>query len=177
MKRSGLADRYCSIARSGAELTDAWSFVILREVFLANMRFDGMQAQTGMSPRSLTLRLNDLVDAGILKRVAYQQSPARYEYRPTRKGLELWPVLVALKQWGDKWNGPWEGDEPPLVLHHKDHDHKLELGFICKTCGEPVDAHSSCTAMTSAMAEERNQLAEEYQQAVRAKRSTTTSSK
>lgn len=176
MKRSTLADRYCSIARSSAELTDAWSFVILREIFLSNMRFDGLQAQTGMSPRSLTLRLSDLVDARIIKRVAYQLSPARYEYRTTKKGRELWPVLVALKQWGDKWSGPWDDGEPPLVLHHKDHDHRLELGFICKTCGETVDAHSSAITMSPTMTGEREQLAKQYQQAVRVKRLGTPSS-
>lgn len=170
MKRSTLSDRYCSIARSSAELTDAWSFVILREVFLGNSRFDGLQAQTGMSPRSLTLRLGDLVEVGVLKRVEYHQSPARYEYRPTSKGRELWPVLVALKQWGDKWSGPWENDEPPLVLHHKDRDHRLELGFVCKACGEMVDAHSSVISMSSCMAAERDELAKDYQEAIRKKR-------
>ncbi len=170
MKRSTLADRYCSIARSSAALVDAWSLVILRELFLANMRFDGLQAQTGMSPRSLTLRLGDLVETGIIKRVAYQQSPARYEYRLTAKGRDLWPVVIALKQWGDKWSGPWDNDQPPLTLHHKDHDHQLELAFICKICGEPVDAHSSEVSMTPAMAAEREQLASDYQQAIRSKR-------
>lgn len=170
MKRSTLADRYCSIARSSSELTDAWSFVIIRELFLANMRFDGLQAQTGMSPRSLTLRLADLAEAGIIKRVAYQQSPARYEYRLTSKGKELWPVVIALKQWGDKWNGPWNDDHPPLTLHHKDHGHELELGFICKVCGEPVDAHSTEGTMSPAMTAEREQLASDYQQAIRNKR-------
>lgn len=170
MKRSALADRYCSIARSSSELTDAWSFVILRELFLANMRFDGLQAQTGMSPRSLTLRLADLTEAGIIKRVAYQQSPVRYEYRLTSKGKELWPVVIALKQWGDKWSGPWSDDQPPLMLHHKGHDHQMALGFICKTCGEPVDAHSTEGTMSPAMAAEREQSASEYQQAIRSKR-------
>ncbi|WAG80982.1 helix-turn-helix transcriptional regulator [Metapseudomonas furukawaii] len=170
MKRSTLADRYCSIARSSSELTDAWSFVILRELFLANMRFDGLQAQTGMSPRSLTLRLGDLESADIVKRVAYQQSPVRYEYRLTSKGKELWPVVVALKQWGDKWSGPWVDDQPPLTLHHKDHAHELELGFICKVCGEPVDAHSSTATQSSAMTAEREQHAADYQEAIRSKR-------
>ncbi|HGY9625663.1 helix-turn-helix domain-containing protein [Pseudomonas juntendi] len=170
MKRSTLADRYCSIARSSAELTDAWSFVILREIFLSNRRFDGLQAQTGMSPRSLTLRLNDLMASGIIERAAYQDSPVRYEYRATDKGRDLWPVLVALKQWGDKWTGPWKGGEPPLTLYHRGHEHLLELGFVCKTCRVPIDARSSSVCMSQPMSAERENLASQYQDALRKKR-------
>ncbi|RJF98650.1 winged helix-turn-helix transcriptional regulator [Noviherbaspirillum saxi] len=171
MKRSDLADRYCSIARAGAALTDGWSFVILKEIFLSNTRFDGLQMQTGMSPRSLTLRLNSLVEAGILNRVSYQESPVRYEYRPTVKGIELWPALVALKEWGDKWSGPWKDEDPPLILHHKACGHRLELGFICKACKEPVDAYSSRITMTPGMREERDQFTDKHRKAVRTKRS------
>ena len=170
MKKSALADRYCSIARAGALLVDAWTLMILKEVFLSNTRFDGLRSQTGMSPRSLTLRLNALVDDGILERVAYQQSPERFEYRPTAKGIELWPVVVALKSWGDKWTGPWFDQKPPLTLQHKGQDHPLEIGLICKVCGQPVDAHSSQAIMSHAMCKERDQLAAEHEEVVRAGR-------
>lgn len=170
MKRSALADRYCSIARAGALLVDAWSLMILKEVFLSNTRFDGLRSQTGMSPRSLTLRLNALVDDGILERVAYQQSPERFEYRPSAKGIELWPVVVSLKVWGDKWTGPWHDQDPPLILQHKGQGHRLELGVVCKACGQPVDARSSQVVLTHAMCEERDRLAAEHEDAVRASR-------
>jgi DNA-binding HxlR family transcriptional regulator len=143
MKRSSLTNRLCSLARASAEVSDSWTFMILRELFLRNRRFDGIQAQTGMSPRSLTLRLNALVDADILIRTPYQTAPLRHEYRLTEKGLELWPVVVALRQWGDKWNGPWPDEVPPLSLTHKGHDHELHVHMVCTICGEPVTARSA----------------------------------
>lgn len=143
MKRSSLPDRYCSLARASAVLSDSWTFMVLREIFLSNRRFDGIQAQTGMSPRSLTSRLGALLEANILLRTPYQAAPLRHEYRLTEKGLELWPVVVALRQWGDKWTGPWPREGPPLQLMHKGHDHALELQMVCATCGEAVTARSA----------------------------------
>jgi len=167
MKRSSLADRYCSIARSSAELVDGWTFIILREIFLHNRRFDGLQAQTGMSPRSLTLRLKLLVEEKILEKSVYQAAPKRYEYRLTPKGLDLWPMVVMLKQWGDKWQGPWEGDLPPLGLTHKGHDHELILEVSCKTCNEPVDAHSGTSCISAPMATERAAMAKTHEKKIK----------
>lgn len=160
MKRSTLADRYCSIARAGAQLVDAWTFVVLREVFLANRRFDGLQVQTGMSPRSLSLRLNALVEEGILERVPYSERPVRHEYRATAKGLALWPVVVALKQWGDDWAGPWGRGGPPLEIEHRGRGHRMRVRLVCETCGEPVDARSGHVHIGPAMARERRAMAE-----------------
>lgn len=162
MKRSSLPDRHCSLARASAVLSDSWTFMILRELFLSNRRFDGILAQTGMSPRSLTLRLNALVSADILVRTPYQSAPARHEYRLTDKGLELWPVVVALRQWGDKWTGPWPDGEPPLLLTHKGHDHALQLQWVCATCGEPVTAHSARVHAGQHALLERQAMAERH---------------
>lgn len=155
---------------------DAWTLVILKEIFLANTRFDGLRAQTGMSPRSLTLRLNSLIEEGILDRVAYQQSPARYEYRLRAKGVELWPIVVMLKEWGDKWTGPWKDADPPLILEHKGTAHRLQPGVICTVCGEPVSAHASRPVLTPAMCGERERFAGEFGEAVRASRTSRRSS-
>lgn len=162
MKRSSLPDRLCSLARASAEVSDSWTFMILRELFLSNRRFDGIQAQTGMSPRSLTLRLNTLVDADILLRSPYQTTPLRHEYRLTEKGLELWPVVVALRQWGDKWNGPWPDEEPPLRLTHKGHGHELRVQMVCATCGEPVTARSAKVHAGHHALQERQAMAERH---------------
>ncbi len=66
MKRRHLAEKYCPVARAGAQFVDSWTFIILREIFLGNARFSGLQKQSGMSPRSLTLRLRKLEEEGIL---------------------------------------------------------------------------------------------------------------
>lgn len=88
MKKSTLADRYCPIARASLELLDSWTFLIVRELLYQNNRFDGIQQQTGMNPRTLSARLGVLVENGILARSAYSEKPPRYEYHLTEKGLD-----------------------------------------------------------------------------------------
>jgi DNA-binding HxlR family transcriptional regulator len=160
MKRSELATRHCSIARAGAQIVDAWTFVILREVFLANRRFDGLRAQSGMSPRSLSLRLDKLVEHGVIERRVYSSKPERFEYFATAKGLALWPAVIALKQWGDDWAGPWGRAGVPLKLEHKGRGHPLRATMVCQTCGEPVDARSVHAHVSPAMAREREVMAQ-----------------
>lgn len=162
MKRDSLAQRHCSIARAGAELGDGWTLVILREVLLRNRRFDGLQEQTGMSPRSLTLRLKAMVDDGILERVAYSETPKRYEYCLTEKGLDLWPVLIVLKQWGDKWCGPWAEDTIPMGLTHAAHGHELSVQLSCAECGEPVTPFDVETHLSAPMVAEREAMADAH---------------
>ena len=158
MKRASINDQYCSIARPAAQLIDAWSFLILREVFLGNCRYDGIRVQTGMSPRSLALRLALLVENGILEKVPYQESPLRHQYNLTEKGLDLAPVMDALRLWGEKWLGPWGPEGPPIRVEHKGHNHDLELGFVCKECGEPVDVWSGEVHMSRRMQRERQKM-------------------
>jgi DNA-binding HxlR family transcriptional regulator len=142
MKRSTIAERLCPVARAAGQLTDAWTFVILRELFLGNRRFEGLRLHTGMSPRSLALRLAQLVDENILEKVPVRDAPAFHEYRLTPKGLDLWPVIVMLRQWGERWAGPWGRGGAPLKLMHRGHDHELKAVLACAECGEPVNARS-----------------------------------
>lgn len=170
MKRDILSTRHCPLARAGSQLADGWTLVLLREVMLGNNRFDGLQEQSGMSPRSLTLRLKALVETEIFQRIAYQQKPERFEYHLTEKGLELWPVIATVKQWGDKWLGPWteageessDLDEPPMRLIHEGHgghDHEIVPQISCKTCDEPVSYHSGRPELSRKMQAEREEMA------------------
>ncbi|MBL8359831.1 MAG: helix-turn-helix transcriptional regulator [Rubrivivax sp.] len=143
MKRSEIAEQPCPVGRAAAQLVDAWTFVILRELFLGNRRFEGLRLHSGMSPRSLSLRLARLVDEGILEKVPCRDTPAVHEYRLTEKGLELWPVLVTLRQWGERWGGPWRRGGVPMKLMHRGRGHALRAQMVCAECGEPVDARSS----------------------------------
>jgi DNA-binding HxlR family transcriptional regulator len=144
MKRNKIADEHiCPVARGAAQLADAWTFLILRELFLGNRRFEGLRTHTGMSPRSLTLRLGQLVEDGIVAKHALAAEPHRHDYRLTAKGLALWPVLMTLRQWGEQWAGPWPETGPPLALQHRGHAHALTVALHCRTCGEPVDAHAA----------------------------------
>lgn len=155
MKRSTLAERTCPVARGADQLIDAWTFVILRELFIGNRRFEGLRMHTGMSPRSLSLRLAHLVEQGILEKSPLAETPARHEYRFTPKGLDLWPVMVTLRQWGERWAGPWGRGGVPLKLKHRGHDHELTVQLTCTACGESVDARSGSVEATPRALRER----------------------
>lgn len=143
MRRSSITEHLCPVARAAGELVDAWTFVILRELFLGNRRFEGLRLHSGMAPRSLALRLARLVAQGILEKSPLREQPALHEYRLTPKGLELWPVLVTLRQWGERWAGPWGRGGAPLPLQHRGRGHALHAVLACAECGEPVDARSA----------------------------------
>ena len=108
----------------------------MREVFLGNRRFDEMVRKTGAPRDTLAARLRTLVGAGILERRPYSERPARYEYRLTEAGRDLYPVIVALMRWGDVHLAGDDG--PPVVLEHRC-GHRLVTQLVCEACGEPVD--------------------------------------
>lgn len=131
----------CSIARSMELLGERWTILVLREAFNAVRRFDDIQANTGAPRQVLSQRLAHLVEHGILRRVPYQEpgQRQRYEYRLTRKGVELYPILMALLEWGDKYLADDAG--PPLVLTHKDCGAPIHVAMLCADGHELDSAH------------------------------------
>ncbi|NYH46325.1 DNA-binding HxlR family transcriptional regulator [Micromonospora jinlongensis] len=121
----------CTIARAMEILGERWTLVVLREVFTGVRRFDDMRVRTGIPRQVLTNRLATLVEQGVLGREPYREpgSRLRHEYRLTEKGLDLWPVLVAVLGWGDRYLAGPEG--PPLSVAHRD-------------CGAPVRVDLRC---------------------------------
>lgn len=138
MKWTELASQDCSLARSLAVVGDRWTLLILRDAFLRVRRFDDFQARLGIARRVLADRLSGLVADGILEKIAYQQRPTRHEYRLTRKGLDLYPVILALVHWGDAHYAGADG--PPMVHRHKACGHEFRSKLCCSECGEPVEA-------------------------------------
>src|SRR5918998_2420583 len=108
--------RPCSIAAALAIVGEKYSLLVLREVCLGNGRFDQLVRNIGAPRDILAARLRRLVDAGILVKQLYSERPQRFEYRPTRAGLELEPVLMTLMAWGDRHLRP-DGDRPMVVEH------------------------------------------------------------
>ncbi|SFI94462.1 winged helix-turn-helix transcriptional regulator [Albimonas pacifica] len=155
MKRADLSSRHCPIARASAELADGWTFVILREILFRNTRFNGLLRRTGMAPRLLSARLKDMVANGILDRRPDPADARSAEYRLTRKGEALWPLLMHLKQWGDDWCGPWDEADPPVRNLHRGHDHPLRVVAVCETCGEPVAAGAATSVFSDLYRRER----------------------
>lgn len=122
-----------------AQITgDRWSSLIIRSVFTGLRRFDEIRADTAIATNILSDRLTWLVDIGMLEPNAYREAPTRYEYRLTDKGLDYYPVLLALLQWGDKWYVAPEG--PPVILQHIPCDSDIEMSVTCSSCGEAVRA-------------------------------------
>ena len=94
MKWQDIGDIPCSIARSLAVLGDRWTLMVLRNCFLGIKRFDDFQTNLGVTRHVLAERLQRLVEAEVLCKVAYQQKPERFEYRLTEKGRDLYPCLL-----------------------------------------------------------------------------------
>jgi DNA-binding HxlR family transcriptional regulator len=120
----------CSVAGTLAVVGEKWSLLVLREAFLGVRRFADFQRILGAPRAVLTDRLATLVDQGILRRVPYQAEGERqrHEYRLTQKGIDLYPTLVALMQWGDRYLA--DGDAP-VELEHKDCGSPVHLALVC----------------------------------------------
>jgi len=153
MKKRDVSEIVCSIARAVAEVGDTWKILIIKELFLHNLRFDAIARQTGMSPHSLSTRLAELENDGVIERRPYQEGPTRYEYYLTEKGIDLWPMMVALNEWGNKWRLP-EGQEP-LNISHKTCSPESHPVLVCSECGESIHARKAEVHMSPQTAEDR----------------------
>ena len=130
-------DQNCSIARTLEVLGDRWTMLVMRDAFLRVRRFEDFQRELGIARNVLTDRLNRLVEEGILERVRYQDRPARFEYRLTEKGIDLWPVMMTMMQWGDRYYAP-EGR--PRIIRHRDCGGELIDHLKCAKCGAELGA-------------------------------------
>ena len=137
MERKSFADMDCSVAQCLEVVGEWWSLLIVRDAFLGVTRFDDFQRRLGISRNVLGQRLDRLVAAGVLDRVPYSQRPPRSEYRLTDRGRDLWPVLTAMRQWGDRHVAP---HGPPVEVVHEACGHATTFDLVCSSCGEPVSA-------------------------------------
>ena len=128
----------CSVAQCLEVVGEWWSMLIVRDAFLGVRRFDDFQRRLGISRNILNQRLSGLVAAGVMERVPYVERPPRFEYRLTDKGRDLWPVLTAMRQWGDRHAAP---GGPPVEVVHKSCGHHTTAVLVCDRCGGPLAAH------------------------------------
>ena len=140
VRKASFADMNCSIAQSLEIIGEWWTLLILRDSFLGIRRFDDFVERLGISRNVLANRLDKLVDAGVLERRSYDEARGRYDYLLTDKGRALWPVMIALRQWGDEWI--YGAGNEPLLLEHRDHGHTTTAQMTCDVCGEKLDARS-----------------------------------
>jgi len=121
----------CAIGAAVDIIGERPTFLVLREAFNGVRRFDDMRRRTGLPRQVLSDRLARLLHEDLLRKVPYQDAGqrTRHEYRLTGKGLDLYPVLVALMEWGDRHALGSAG--PQVMLRHRD-------------CGEPVRLQLAC---------------------------------
>ncbi len=139
MRHDELATIDCSVSRASAILGERWVFRILQAAFLRARTFEDFQRGTGVARNVLTDRLRMLEDRGVLERRPYEAAGerVRYEYRLTPAGLELYPIIAALMDWGDRHTGLPDG--PPTLLRHESCGCDTHAVVVCGCCGERLD--------------------------------------
>jgi DNA-binding HxlR family transcriptional regulator len=137
MLRADYDGQNCSVARTLELVGERWTILILRDAFFGINRFDDFQRRLGIARNTLQSRLERLVDAGLMRRVRYQERPDRFEYRLTRAGVDLWPTIVSLMHWGDSHAA---AAGPPVIITHKDCGGEIDDRRRCERCGADVEA-------------------------------------
>jgi len=138
MRWSEIDQQDCSVARALSVVGDRWTMLVLREAFMRTRRFEDFQFRTGAPRPVLADRLKSLVDSGVLERRLYSERPDRFEYRLTEKGRDLYPAVVSLLRWGDRWMTGKRG--APVELRHRDCGHLMHPELACPQCGEWIEA-------------------------------------
>lgn len=129
-------NRSCGIAATTAVIGERWSSLVIRESFFRTRRFDEFERRLGIAPNILSQRLTRLVDHGILTRAPYQERPVRHEYRLTDKGLDIYPIPLALLNWGDRWLAHGRS---PIALTHRPCGQHFTGQLSCGSCDQPIN--------------------------------------
>jgi DNA-binding HxlR family transcriptional regulator len=142
VRRKSFEEMTCSVAQCLEVVGEWWTMLIVRDLFLGVRRFDALQTRLGISRNVLTERLDHLVEHGVIERRPYQEHPVRHDYVLTEKGRSLWPVLNAMRQWGDEWSAP---GGPPVEIVHRGCGQRTHAVTTCAACGErlgPADVEA-----------------------------------
>jgi DNA-binding HxlR family transcriptional regulator len=126
----------CSIARTVDVVGEWWTLLILRDLFAGMSRYDEIQRDLGIASNVLATRLQKLRDAGLVEREQDPEDARRWRYGLTDQGRELYPVLLALMAWGDKWLAA-PGRQPVLVVHRRCGQVTAAVP-CCSVCREPL---------------------------------------
>jgi DNA-binding HxlR family transcriptional regulator len=137
VKRSSVGHLNCSVARALDVVGEWWTLLVVRDLFFGVRRFEAIQTDLGIARNILTDRLTTLVEHGVVERRQYLEAPPRFEYWLTDKGKDLFGVLMALMQWGDRWESP---AGPPLEIVHRACGQVTVPSITCSACGAPLGA-------------------------------------
>ncbi len=137
MRKSALSDNTCVIARALAEIGEAWTMLILRNAFHGMRRFEHFEKSLGIATNTLADRLKKLTEADILLRQRSPEDGRIFEYRLSEKGLDLYPVIVSLLHWGERWRGESKG--PRLRLIEKASGKAISPMAVRSVDGRPLN--------------------------------------
>lgn len=129
--RSGYEHQSCSLARALEILGERWTLLIVRDAFHGLTRYDEFLRSLGLATNVLTTRLQKLVERGVLERTA-----PRGSYHLTQKGRDLFPVVLSLMAWADRYEPGPAG--PEVLILHTGCDHEVGPALQCEHCGEPI---------------------------------------
>jgi DNA-binding HxlR family transcriptional regulator len=135
VRRKSFEDMRCSVAQTLEIVGEWWTLLIVRDLLVGVTRFDALQQRLGIARNILADRLTRLVETGVVERRMYQEHPERFEYRLTEMGADLWKVVTALREWGDRWVAP---QGPPVELVHRHCGEVTHAEPVCAACGEPL---------------------------------------
>lgn len=136
-RRFTAVERYSSVARTVEILSDAWGFLVLRECFFGVRRFEQFQSCLEVPRKTLVARLTKLVEVGVIQRIPIGEGRRRHEYRLTTMGRDLYPTMMALMGFGDKWLT--QGRPKPLQLFHKACGHTCDPKIACSRCHVEIE--------------------------------------
>lgn len=152
-------DRLCAIARTLGLLGEPWSLMIIRNCFLGSRRFDELQQQLGLTRHVLAQRLKTLIANEVLNKVQYSNHAGRFEYRLSEKGKALYPILLALAEWGNTFL--FDADQKPTYYYHKNCGRRFRPVMSCSCCGEKLEPHEVTLKADTPLLELAQQLAPE----------------
>lgn len=149
------AQTLCPVARAELVVGDRWTVLILRELFAGSHRFEEIQAQTGATPQMIAARLKQLEADGLVERHVYQERPLRHDYRLTEKGDAFFPVILALRAWGETLvKSPKEGLS--VTYTHSVCGKPAGMSTVCESCGKPLRRRDLIAAVSPAYRRERD---------------------
>jgi len=137
MRKENFKHLECSLSRSLDMVGEWWTLLIIRDLFYGINTFDLLCKDLGIARNILADRLKKLLEKGLIEKWQKDKGLKRQAYRLTPKGKDLFPIIMALVAWGDRWEAP---DGPPVIFRHRPDGHPTQPLIICAQCGEILKA-------------------------------------